>query len=1061
MEKGTLTIYSASAGSGKTYKLTEIYLKGIFPPGHSYRKILAITFTNKATAEMKYRILDNLFRMSSGQESDYLKVLMESTGKPEDAVRARAGEILNTILHDYSRFSVTTIDSFFQKVIRAFAREAGLHSGYNVEIDHSLILSDAVDETISSAAEDVRLRQWLTSFLMSNLEEEKSWDLRNGIMKLAEELFNEKFRILSNFEKVRLEDKDFLLGYLKKIRELKSDFEKKYREFGLKSQKIFNDFGLTDNMFFQKSRGIPCFIKNMASGIIKDPGSYPRAVKEIPPKLTSGNICTELKSAINAGFDKILVEAIDFYDANVTNYESAKAVLSDIWALGILSDILRKVRSITTADNSFLLSDAAEFLSLITAKDQAPFIYEKTGNRYQNFMIDEFQDTSVMQWDNFRPLIENSMSEGSDNLIVGDIKQSIYRWRNSDWRILHRINTDLVDNKRFISEPLRTNWRSCTNIIRFNNALFSVMPSQLDEEFTDRPDGFSFRRLFEGAIQDDPGKKTGGYIRLEFVPDDSGEEKQVAKRWTDKVHEKLPKLIEFLQDKGYRASDIGILVRDGREGASVLKTVINYRNSCPPEKSERYNYNIISGDSLLLSSSEAVNFIISVISAVSEPQNVIHKAKMVRFWLLSQGSSDVTDISLYKEDLVNGKINIFPAGYEEFLENLRDIPLYEATESIISFFGLGNYQWNVAYLNAFQDCVLKFTTNLNHGFNSFLEWWESSGVKESVVLPESQDASRVLTIHKSKGLEFTVVIIPFLSWCIDHRNSHQPYLWLKPSVPPFSELGILPVRYRACLANTIFREDYLSEKFAAWVDNINLLYVAMTRAKEAIFGFIPDDNQREKTISGILKNAITDPGYELAANYNEESGILEHGTLTGRQSLHAENKSITSLFYSVTSGLKSLKLRLHGESYFSEESNRKINYGKLMHEIFENIRTADDIPSAVKRLVLDGKLPEGESENIEVKVRSLISDPPVSGWFAKDNVVMTEAEILLPGGYRKRPDRLIFSNGRVVIVDFKFGEPDPHYKSQMTGYRKLLNDMGYNDVDTFLWFVDKNEVETV
>ena len=424
MGQGTLTIYSASAGSGKTYKLTAIYLASLFRSRYNYRRILAVTFTNKATAEMKSRILDNLHKLAVGEKSEYLPGLVKSTAKTELWIRKEAKEILNSILHDFSRFSVSTIDSFFQRVLRAFAREVGLHSGFSIELDHSAILSAAVDDMIASASVDKELRSWLIKYVQSNIDEEKSWNLKEGIIKLSEELFKEKFKILSIEERSKLENKNFLLGYIEKIRSISRSFEKKLLDSGKKAFEIYSECNLTDDHFYRKGQGVPGFIKSLISGKVKSPNSYVREINNEPPRWSTGIASLELKSALAGGLDQTLRDAILYYDNNIVAYNSAESILSNIYALGILSDVSHNVHLVTTSENSFLLSDAGELLNLITKEDQSPFIYEKVGNRYENFMIDEFQDTSIIQWNNFKPLIENSMAEGFDNLVVGDVNQS-------------------------------------------------------------------------------------------------------------------------------------------------------------------------------------------------------------------------------------------------------------------------------------------------------------------------------------------------------------------------------------------------------------------------------------------------------------------------------------------------------------------------------------------------------------------------------------------------------------------------------------------------------------
>jgi ATP-dependent exoDNAse (exonuclease V) beta subunit len=1010
---------------------------------------------------MKSRILDNLHKLAIGEESGYLPELIKATGKKEEWIRPESKEILNSILHDFSRFSVSTIDSFFQKVLRAFARESGLHSGFSIELDHSLILSAAVDEMIASAAVDVQLKNWLISYAMSNIDEEKSWNLKDGIIRLSEELFKEKFKILSNEERSKLEDKRFLLDYIEKIKSISRAFEKELISFGKDATDIFLKFGLTDDMFYRKGQGVPGFIRSMFSGNVKGPNSYVREIISGKPRWSTGLPSSQLEAAISNGLDITIRESIHFYDQNIVSYRSAESILSYIYALGILSDVLHNVHLITTSENSFLLSDAGELLSLITQDDQSPFIYEKLGNRYENYMIDEFQDTSIVQWNNFKPLIDNSMAEGYDNLVVGDVKQSIYRWRNSDWRILGTVLESMVDNKRILSEPLTTNWRSRSNIIRFNNKLFTIIPDQIDKSLSDEILPVSFKKLYSEAVQTDPCKNKGGYVRFEFLENNDGQ------KWQETVLERLPIVIKSMQDKGYKASDIGIIVRDSREGGLVLNKLIDYNNDHPENKC-KYNFSAVSNDSLLLSNSPVIIFLISVISVINNPQDSISRAVMLRSFLMSSGNDEAEKVSLQSDRLIENSRTYFPEGYEDLLDIIGQMPLFEATETIIKFFRLGEYSWNVPFLNIFQDYIVNFSGNKNADIQSFLDWWNESGKRKSVVLPGNQDAIRILTIHKSKGLEFKIVILPFLSWNLDHIPSKPPVLWVKPEAPPFNSIGIVPVKYGKDLMNTIFADSYREEKYSVYLDNINLLYVALTRARDILYGFSVDNPRSENTIAGVLKNALTlipefrdGTEFNLSDNYNEETSLFEFGEIPDNIKDRTDKRQFISSGYFVSQMMESLKLKLHGENYFSSESQsvrKKINYGKLMHEIFEGINTPDDISGAVRKLVIEGKLAEEESAGLEKRVNDLIRLPLVENWFRPDNRVMNEAGILLPSGITRRPDRVIFNNGLTTIIDFKFGEENSHYIEQVDQYRRLLYDMGYKDIDAFIWYVDKNKI---
>ena len=1079
MGQGTLTVYSASAGSGKTFSLARNYLTRLFRSKFNYRKILAVTFTNKATAEMKSRILDQLYNLSNNGKSDYLPYLLKNTGKTEERIRREAGEILFSILHDFSRFSVSTIDAFFQKILRAFVREAGLHSGFNIELDHSVILSSAVDEMIASSADDPKIKNWLSSFVMANLDEEKSWNLKEEIMVLAEELFREKFKILSADERSKLEDKDYLMDYIKKIRSISFAFEQKMTGIGRECEKIFAKYGLTDDMFFQKSRGIPSVIKILSAGKIPDSIDKLRVIDKDPPRWSTKDPSPELLGAIKGGLEKIIREAVRFYDSNILNYSTANFVLSNIYTLGILSDISAKVHKITTEENIFLLSDAGELLSLITGKDQTPFIYEKIGNSFENYMIDEFQDTSLLQWENFRPLLTESMAGGYDNLVVGDVKQSIYRFRNSDWQILAGISENLIDNKRYISEPLQTNYRSRTNIIRFNNSLFSVIPEQLGAEFSEGSFTPDFSRLYSEAVQKDPGDKKGGYVRIEFIDDEKEEEtgpdkkkrKKIKRKWEEIVLEKLPSVVETFQDRGYSASDIGIIVREGREGELVVRRMIEYSNTSSPEMKAKYNYNIVSDDSLSLSGSNAVAFILSVLKVIDSPGDMISRAEMVRYYLLASSVNNVEDVPLDADKLIEGSAGILPEGSNGFLEKIKEMSLFEAVESIIDFYGIGRYSWNAAYLSTFQDTILNFAGGTNARIQDFLEWWESAGYKKSVAMPLIQDAARVLTIHKSKGLEFKIVILPFISWNLDHKTLHQPILWVRPGVPPFDNLKILPVRYCMDLAGTFFAEDYRNERLSVYIDNMNLLYVAMTRAKDALHGFAPLSPSHDEAIASIVLNAVTsdsapagDSGIILKEMYCPDSSIFEYGEIPQNKSDQEVCSDIVARDYKVSRKPGSLRLKLHGEDYFSSlrpEISARINYGKLMHEVLESIDTPDDISEVVNRMVLEGKIPEYESGLIKERLMSQMAGPPVADWFRSPGRVMKEAAVLLPSGITKRPDRVIINGKKAVVIDFKFGEEKDDHYAQIRNYLKLLRDMGYTDTEGYLWYPDKNKIVKV
>ena len=1081
MGKGTLTRYSASAGSGKTFRLASIYLSCLFRNPDSYRHILAVTFTNKATAEMKSRILDQLFNLSTGQESKYLDVILKESGKSVEEVRQMAGEILKSVIHDYSRFSVSTIDAFFQKVIRAFARESGLNSGFSIELDHSLILSEAVDQTIASTATDRELRKWMNTYVRIKLTEEKSWNPRDEILKLAGELFSEKFKLLSGPEREKLSDKNYLLGFISRLRKVKDEFEETLIRAGREGEKLFAEFDLADDMFYYKGKGVPGFIHSLSSGIIAEPNTYVKAALDQPPRWTTGKISPDLERAVGAGLDVILSEAVGFYERNLIYYNSAREILSNIYALGILSDILTKVREIANRENSFLLSDAGELLLGLTAGDQAPFIYEKIGTRYDMYMIDEFQDTSRMQWANFFPLIMESLGNGNDSLVVGDVKQSIYRFRNSEWQILGKELDMQIPSPRFVSVPLDANWRSRSDIIKFNNTLFTVLPEIIDSKVKAESTPASFKNIYAGVAQEDACKQEGGYVRIEFVDNDyeiradekGREHKKIVRAWEDKVLERLPAVIESLQDKGYSASDIGIIVRYSRQGTEVLNTMVNYSNDAPAEKKRKYNYNIVSDYSLTLSNSPAITFIISVLRVMNDPGDDISRAATLRFWLLSTGSAEAEKALLDAESLRNGSLDIFPEGYSGFISQLARLTIFEAVESIIRFFGLGDYSWNTAWLTTFQDLVLGYSTGKNNDLNAFLDWWDKKGCDSSVVLPQNQNAARIFTIHKSKGLEFKVVIAPFLSWNDDHHTGFREIIWVKPpDNEPFNDLGILPVVYKRDPDQTVFDDALRQEKYSAYLDNLNLLYVALTRARDVIWGYAAARPGTNEGISELLMMAFRSvlkpqnrPGIALADFYDEEKKVFELGEIRDEPLSVPERSAMDLSTYEVSVKPDSLRLRLHGESYFlhgTDDIAGKINYGKLMHRALEYITVTEDVENSVDRLIREGELPAPERSPMTNRLREIVMRPQVSDWFSPELDVLTEADILIPGGNIKRPDRVIFDGEKVVVIDYKFGEEtDPHHSAQVRKYCSLLREMGFPDTEGYIWYVEMDKITKV
>ncbi|HKL38819.1 MAG TPA: UvrD-helicase domain-containing protein, partial [Bacteroidales bacterium] len=560
-----LTLYKASAGSGKTFRLTGEYLLILFRDPGLYRHILAVTFTNKATGEMKNRILLELNRLSRGEKSGYRTMLQERFGYDEGQVQQRAHLIITNILHDYSQFSVNTIDRFFQRVLRTFARELGLQSGYTLETDQSEILNFVIDELLLATEEDSQLRKWLVEFAQTRMKEGKSWRFHDEISNLAGELVKEDVKDLRLGGRDQISDRDKLSDYVKKLRRKQAIFEQTMKELGEKATGIIEQNGLGIEHFNNKGRGIARYFYYLRDQR-KDkyqPNATVRKVLDDPDRWPAASLSKENKQLVvslaASQLNDLLKQAIHFIEEHYREYLSITEVLKNIYVLGLLVDIQKRIEAYCRERNIFLISDAGDLLRKIIDDNEAPFIYEKTGSNYHHFMMDEFQDTSRFQWENFRPLVNNSLAQGYFNLMVGDVKQSIYRWRNGDWKILQN-EVEQVFKDQTRSVALDSNWRSRRNVVAFNNTLFHYAPAilqnqydqELREKCRDNPFEDMLLTAYRDVRQEMPLEKEGGKIFTRFF----GHAHQQEAEAQDRVLGKLMEDIQQLQDQDYRPADI-------------------------------------------------------------------------------------------------------------------------------------------------------------------------------------------------------------------------------------------------------------------------------------------------------------------------------------------------------------------------------------------------------------------------------------------------------------------------------------------------------------------------
>lgn len=1075
-----LKIYKASAGSGKTFKLTEEYLLLIFKSPYNYRHILAVTFTNDATEEMKSRIVREINNLAKGNKSDYIETLCKETKKSPALIKSEADAILNRLLHDYSRFSVGTIDSFFQRVIRAFTREVGLQAGYTIEMDHEAVLAEVVDNMIMDIEKDEELRDWLVRFAQERTEAGKNWNLEKEIKNLGSEIFKEIYKSFDKELIEKIQDKKFLDSFMQDLYKIQKAFESPLQDAAEKTFKILDSFSISvDDLSYKKAGPISFFYK-IKTGVFESPIDRPRKSCGNPDAWSTKTSTrkADILAAVNSGINQMMTESISFFDKEYPKYNTALQVTGFIYTLGILTDISKRLKDYADENNIFLISNAPKLLSEIIAENDSPFIYEKTGTVYRNFMIDEFQDTSGMQWANFLPLVNNSLSENSKSLVVGDVKQSIYRWRNGDWKLLAgKIENDV---KQYGSEidTLEYNWRSKKNIIDFNNSLFNCASSVVQQHYNSAIDDRQadkilylkslIENLYGDLYQKSPVNtdNNGGLVNVTFIPPDE------EFSWKEIALEKLPKIIENLQDNGYRPKDIAILVRSKSEGKEITDHLINYKNS--ESASSTYSYDLISNEALFVGSSSAVRLLVYLLRYFNNSEDKLNKALILHEYVMSIKQSENIPQELFCIDSDVSFFAILPEQFRESFSGLKSLPVFELTEKLIQIFSLHLLQSEIPYLQAFQDLVHGFGNDKSSDISSFLEWWDEKGISKTINISLQQDAMRVLTIHKSKGLEFKAVIIPFCNWPIDHDSKKMNILWCKPDAEPFNKLGLLPVKYSRDLANSYFSKEYYIEKIHAYIDNINLLYVALTRAENILHIIAPSPKKEGiGTVADLLFHSIVNY-YEndncknknyvkLGEFWNKDEFQFTLGTFKKCEDSDKSKKQTTEglklINYPTFDVHENLKLRLHSRHFFDNE--KKINYGTIIHDVFKNIKTISDVDIALQQMVTEGRINSTEKDNLKTRIDLLLIKPEVQEWFNDTWIIKAEQAILIPDGKIKRPDRVMVKDNRAVVIDYKSGSKQPEHEEQVKEYVALLNEMGYSDVEGYLWYLHSNELNIV
>jgi len=1008
---------------------------------------------------MKNRILEELHTLSLGEGSPMMEFISSDNSLSESEVSGRAKLILESILHNYSRFHIETIDRFFQKAIRAFTREIGLSGGYQIELDSERILSEAIDEMLMDLDDKPELLKWFVEFAREKVQEGKHWNLKRDLLLLGKELNKESFQVGSRELIQQLENKSEFSAFQQDLMQIRYRFENSLKENAKKALGIMESEGL-DTGSFKGQWGVGYFFKRLQEDNFAPPSATIRNALDEPTEWytkTSSDI-DRITAAYQNGMNDLLKSCIRLYENDYRIYRSAEGVRNFLYTLGILTDISRRMRTVAESQGIFLLSDASRFLYGIIGDNDAPFVYEKIGNYFHHFMIDEFQDTSGLQWKNFKPLIENSLAYGRNCLVVGDVKQSIYRWRNSDWEILSEQVQQQFNPGQLDIKGLKHNWRSLENIISFNNLFFKQAREIFHSHFNDDADEDSLhaakvKRAYNDVDQEVPDSldRQGGYIQVSLIPDpEEG-------TWKDSADSMVIKHIEDLQDAGISLSETVILVRGKRDGKRIADAILEYKSSKPDSK---YLYDVISNESLYLYNSTSVRILVNALRYLVSPHDRVNLAHLVFDHNVFSGKISAEDGNL--DELMNGfRKGEPPPLPEKFLdESLRYLTLTELTERIIALFSLDQQLEQTPYILGFQDIVLDYCRGGGADVNSFLNWWDENGEEKSLTVSEDQDAIQVMTIHKAKGLEFKAVIIPYCNWSFDHRSPNPEILWCRPSEEPFNRLPLLPVQYSSSLEDTIFAEEYAEEKFRVFMDHLNLLYVAFTRARESLVVFAPEGKGDKFTnVSDLVKRILKNSDYPFGGKWDESETTWSLGDFSFSKADSAKMDQL--LLHNISSHEFSGKLRLmyRGMDFFDPDAGQRVQDGTLMHEIFARIRTAEDIDRALDSVCREGIIDIERSVGLRPEINRLMQMETVKEWFDGSWKVIAEQDILTRDGSIRRPDRVMLKSDEVIVVDYKFGQKKSSaHLAQVKKYANMLRQMKYKQVKGYIWYVNLNEV---
>lgn len=1047
----SLNLYDASAGSGKTFTLVKEYLKKLLLVENTdyYKQILAITFTNKAVGEMKKRIVEQLVafadKTSADEPGDMQKLVAQEINLSHYAIQDKARQILRHLLHDYSGFSVETIDKFNHRIIRTFAKDLKLNSNFEVSLDSDSLLVEAVDRLIAKAGKNKAVTQYLLDYTFAQLNQDKAWDIRKAITETAKLLNSETNK--NSVDKLKSHDLEDFKRFAKHLHDTIDENFKNAEEIASGTISLLESMGVPDNAFDRAS--YPKFLQKAVKDIKKV--DFPPKTQWIQ-KIISGDYAYYKKSTPDAEkqqIDSVKNELNNAFLAIKTYVDKNKVyqlVLKELLPMALINLVGNERNDIQKEQNILLVADFNGLLHEQVKDQPAPFIYERLGERYRHFFIDEFQDTSQLQWENMLPLLDNALSQKFETglagsvMLVGDAKQSIYRWRGGNpEQFIGLTREDMpfqIDPEYKKLIHLDTNFRSCENIIEFNNKFFTHAANILDNE--------TYKDLYKVGNQQKKNKRQGGYVQIEMLPMPTPE-----KNKDTLYQEKVVALIKSLkQDDKISLSDICILVRKNKEGVLISEALAE--NNIP----------LISSETLLIKNSKEVNALLDCLRLLLFPADKEARVKLCYYLydnlFINEHKHNFLSKLMQHEKLHDFLKTLTTYGIEINYQAITEAGLYQTFEMLIKSLGIDKH--NSAYLFSFMEFVHHFEQTQATTKHLFFDHWEIKSERLSIPSSKQNEAVEIMTIHKAKGLEFPIVIVPFannqmgdlgktsewLPWQDDKSDFEEVYISINDSLTDF---------------NDTYKEYHQTIYNTQVLDELNSVYVAFTRASQELY-ILTDkyrNSQKAKPLSIELEEFVLKEGGILT-----EEEIYTFGERTPKRESEkieeVEKEQIIEPRYTLTDS-KLLEVVTTEADLWENKIQEAIAYGTQLHNILEYIKTEEDVTTYFATLEKQQTLAPDKHDNLLKTVLAVVQHKDLQHLFSSNSVVRTEIDVATANKKIHRMDRLNFHEDQsVTLVDYKTGSPKPTDIVQIMAYAEALEEMDMQVREKLLVYIDKNTI---